>query len=213
MEYSALIVAAGSGTRMQLGYNKVYYPFPDGRTILEHTMAAFLQDEDCRQVVVVTDIDEYRRRISSRSIGRIVLVQGGATRQESVCHGLEAVLCDHVMVHDGARPYLDQDCLSRIKEALQSEDAVCLMVPVKDTIKQVQNGYVAATLERSTLMAAQTPQAFRTQLLLDAMKAAEHEGFTGTDDCSLVERYGHARVKAVLGSYANLKITTPEDLR
>jgi len=212
MEYSALIVAAGSGTRMKLGYNKVYYPFPDGRPILEHTMDIFLRDEDCRQLVVVTDIGAYRRMISAKSTGRVVLVQGGATRQESVCHGLEAVISDHVMVHDGARPYLDSGCLMRIKEALRHDDAVCLMVPVKDTIKQVADGYVTATPDRSTLMAAQTPQAFRTQLLLDAMKEAEREGFTGTDDCSLVERYSHVRVRAVLGSYANLKITTQEDL-
>jgi 2-C-methyl-D-erythritol 4-phosphate cytidylyltransferase len=212
MEYSVIIVAAGSGSRMKLGYNKVYYRGKDGRTILEHTMDLFLKDQDCRQIVVVTDPEVYRHEMTGSLAGKVVLAKGGATRQESVSSGLKAVISDYVMVHDGARPFLDESSLNALKQALSEVDAACLLVRVKDTIKVVQDGYVVSTPERDTLYAALTPQAFKAQLLISCMEQAQQEGFTGTDDSSLVERYSDVKVKAVEGSYANRKITTPEDL-
>ncbi len=210
MKYSVLIPAAGSGERMHLGYNKVYWR-PDERTVLEHTMEVFLQDEDCEQIVVVCDAGEYCRHIP-QGRGRVVLVQGGMTRQESVSNGLNAVLSDTVLVHDGARPYLSREYLEAVKKALEEEDAVCLAVPSKDTVKIVKDGYITDTPERSTVWNAQTPQGFRTELLRRCMRAAERDGYTGTDDCSLAERYGNTRVRIVSGSYENIKLTTPEDI-
>ncbi|NCB33960.1 MAG: 2-C-methyl-D-erythritol 4-phosphate cytidylyltransferase [Erysipelotrichia bacterium] len=210
MQYSALIVAAGSGSRMGLGYNKVYYRCADGRTILEHTIEVFRRDRDCVQIIAVSDPQDFHEHIKSADV---TAVPGGSTRQESVSHGLAEVAADYVFIHDGARPYLDQASLDAMKKALQTEDAACLMVKVKDTIKQVEDGYIASTPDRSKLWAAQTPQAFRTSLLKECMKAAETEGWTGTDDCSLAERYSAVRIKVVEGSYGNYKITTPEDLR
>ena len=144
---------------------------------------------------------------------RITLVQGGSTRQESVYHGLVKVKNSYVMIHDGARPFLNQDLLDSIKNTLTTEDACLLMVPCKDTIKKVIDGYVETTYDRSTLMAAQTPQAFKTDLILSCTKKAMEENYTGTDDASLVEKYSDVKVKAVEGSYANIKITTIEDLK
>lgn len=214
MKYSALIVAAGSGTRMQLGYNKVFAKLPDGRTILETTIDVFLQDEDCGQIVVVTDASEFRRFYPKRIDGKIVICQGGSTRQESVNNGLQAVICDLVFIHDGARPFLDQESLGRLKKAMETEDAALLCVACKDTIKKAdENGYIVETYERSTLRSAQTPQAFRTELIMECMRKAFEDGYTGTDDCSLAERYSDVKIKAVEGSYSNFKVTTPEDLR
>lgn len=213
MKYTALIVAAGSGTRMKLGYNKVYAKMRDGRTILNHTMDIFKADKDCIQIVVVTEALTFFQNMEGDWPGMITVVKGGKTRQESVRNGLHAVLADYVMVHDGARPYLDEKSLKRIKKALKSDDAVLLSVPCKDTIKKIDaGGYIETTYDRSTLCAAQTPQAFRTQLLAECMRRAEAAGFTGTDDCSLVEAFSDTRVKTVEGSYANIKITTPEDM-
>lgn len=211
MEYSAVIVAAGSGSRMHLGYNKAYYPMKDGRTILDHTLDVFREDPDCRQIVVVTDSVMFRDHI--QQTGQITLAAGGGTRQESVCHGLMAVLCDTVFIHDGARPFLSKECLEDLKKAMEKEQAACLMVPCKDTIKHVEDDYIVETYERSTLRCAQTPQAFRTELILACMQKAAQEQYTGTDDCSLVERYSGVKIRAVAGSYENYKITTPEDLR
>lgn len=211
MEYSALIVAAGSGTRMQLGYNKVYAKLKDGRTILQTTIEAFLNDVDCKQIVVVCDSIEYLEKCGLLC-GKIMLVKGGKTRQESVQHGLMAVMYEYVMVHDGARPYITQDNINAIKFALKENTACLLMVPCKDTIKKVVDGYVVETYDRSTLMAAQTPQAFQTKLLLECMRKAMKDGYVATDDTSLVEKYSNVKIKAVEGSYQNIKITTKEDM-
>ena len=214
MKYTALIVAAGSGTRMQLGYNKVFARLKDGRTILETTAGIFLKDQDCTQIVIVTDASEFRRFWPDRIPGKIVLCRGGSTRQESVCNGLQAVINDFVFIHDGARPFLDEETLARLKSAMETEEAALLCVPCKDTIKKAdENGYVVETYERSTLRSAQTPQAFRTGLIMECMEKAFADHYTGTDDCSLVERYSSTRIKAVEGSYENFKVTTPEDLR
>ena len=212
MEYSALICAAGSGTRMKLGYNKVYMKLKDGRSILDTTISVFQSDRECTQIIVVTDAKTYLKEHCGKMNG-IILVKGGATRQESVRNGLLAVKNPYVMIHDGARPFVPLECIQRIKETLLHEDACLLMVPCKDTIKRVVNGYVEMTYDRSTLMCAQTPQAFRTDLITTCMKKAIEDHFNGTDDASLVEKYSDVKVKVVDGSYANLKITTIEDVK
>ena len=212
MKYTALIVAAGSGTRLGLGYNKAYYRLDD-RTILEHSMRLFLEDPDCEEIVVVTDGETYYRETGPETEGRIVIAEGGSTRQESVWNGLQAVISDTVLIHDGARPYLSSECLERLKTAMETEDAACLAVPCKDTIKLSGDGYFTETLPREKLMSAQTPQAFRTELILNAMNQAMKDGFLGTDDCSVAEKYTDVRIRAVEGSYANIKITTVEDLK
>lgn len=212
MNYSALICAAGSGTRMHLGYNKVYAKLESGLSILDTTISVFDEDTDCTQIVVVTDLETFQENQKIKS-NKIVVVEGGATRQESVYHGLLAVNNEYVMIHDGARPYLTSQNLQDLKETLENEDACLLMVPCKDTIKRVINGYVETTYDRSTLMNAQTPQAFKTSLIIDCTKQAIQDNFVGTDDASLVEKYSDVKVKAVEGSYSNIKITTIEDLK
>lgn len=212
MKYSVIIVAAGKGERMKLGFNKVYARLEDGRTILEHAMDIFMNDSDCVQITVVTDAQNYYDNVKGFWPGKITLVRGGNTRQESVSHGLDTVFAETVMIHDGARPFLDKDSLERLKQTMETEKAALLCVPSKDTIKVVRDGYIVETPDRNTLMNAQTPQAFDTELLVGCMEKAFKEGYTGTDDTSLIERYSDVRVKAVEGSYANLKITVPEDL-
>ncbi len=212
MKYTALIVAAGSGSRLGLGYNKAYYLL-DERTILEHSMELFVQDQDCEEIVVVTDPAEYFRKVSRDTTGRIVFAAGGKTRQESVWNGLQAVISNTVLIHDGARPYLSKDCLEAIKKAMETEDAACLAVKCKDTVKLTEDGYFVQTLPREKLMAAQTPQAFRTELILTAMHRAFQARAELTDDCSAVEQFTDTKVRAVTGSYGNFKITTAEDLK
>jgi 2-C-methyl-D-erythritol 4-phosphate cytidylyltransferase len=129
MEYSALIVAAGSGSRMRLGFNKVYAKLKDGEMILEKTINVFMQDPDCSEIIVVTDPKEYRQKMTKRFPGRIVLCTGGKTRQESVNCGLQAVTQKIVMIHDGARPYVRQQDLDALKSAMETEKACLLTVP------------------------------------------------------------------------------------
>ena len=212
MKYSAVIVAAGKGSRMQLGYNKVYAPLADGRAILAHTMDVFAKDEDCTQIVVVTEPEAFLHMRQGQWPSKTVVAAGGRTRQESVNNGLMAVKEEIVMIHDGARPYLDRDSLAALKRVMETEQAACLAVPCKDTIAVVKDGYIAEALDRNVLRAAQTPQVFRTELIRKCMFRSLQENYTGTDDCSLVMKWSDVRIAVVEGSYTNKKITTPEDL-
>jgi len=148
--------------------------------------------------------------------GDVVVLAGGKERQDSVSIGLEALVkahpeTDYVLVHDGARPYVTREIIeSTLAHTLQSGAAVAA-VPAKDTIKMLgENG--VTTPDRSLLYAAQTPQGFETGLLRKAYELAAAQGFIGTDDAQLVERTGH-KVALAEGAYANLKITTPEDMK
>ena len=213
MKYSAVIVAAGVGQRMKLGFNKAYAKLSTGKTIIETTVEVFLQDPDCKQIVLVTDMeDPYSKQLSAQ-YGRLVVARGGATRQESVYSGLKGTLCDYVLIHDGARPYVSLELIERIKGALETEKAALLAISSKDTVKRVKDGYVLETYPRSELMLAQTPQGFETDLILECYKKAKKEGYLATDDASLVEYYSDVPVKIVEGSPSNFKITTPDDLR
>lgn len=213
MKYSAVIVAAGVGQRMKLGFNKAYAKLSTGKTIIETTVEVFLQDPDCKQIVLVTDMeDPYSKQLSAQ-YGRLVVARGGATRQESVYSGLKGTLCDYVLIHDGARPYVSLELIERIKRALETEKAALLAISSKDTVKRVKDGYVLETYPRSELILAQTPQGFETDLILECYKKAKKEGYLATDDASLVEYYSDVPVKIVEGSPSNFKITTPDDLR
>lgn len=212
MKYSALIVAAGSGSRMGLGYNKLLYTFDDGVTIIEKTVDIFLNDQRCTQIVMV--ISEEDREVFTKLFQDqpVQFVQGGAARQDSVYNGLQVVKEDHVLIHDGARPWLPKECIDRILDKLEEVHACLLMVPVKDTVKEVRDGKVTITLKRSDLRLAQTPQAFLTSLIKEGYECAKHKNVEVTDDASIIELCTNESVYEVEGSYDNIKVTTKEDL-
>ena len=136
---------------------------------------------------------------------------GGEERQQSVYNGIKHVDTDIVLVHDGARPFIHEELIHQLTEATLLHAGAVVAVPVKDTIKRVQDQSVVETMERSSLWAVQTPQAFRLSILLKAHQEAENDQFLGTDDASLLERIGQ-QVVIIEGDYDNIKITTPEDL-
>src|SRR5690606_5947261 len=140
------------------------------------------------------------------------IVKGGRERQESVYEGLKRIKEECiVLVHDGARPFVRIEHIQKLVQVTSEKSAAILAVPVKDTIKRAKDGIVQETFDRSELWSIQTPQAFKLSLLKEAYEKAEMDGFTGTDDASLVERIGH-HVEIVEGDYNNIKITTKEDL-
>jgi len=213
-----VIAAAGSGTRMGMDINKQYLEIA-GKPVLARTIQAF---ENCGlidEIIVIAaehEVEYCRKEIVEKFGFRKVrdVAGGGEFRQQSVYNGLMKVSpdCDIVLVHDGARPFVDSRCIADCIEAARETGAACVAVPVKDTIKRADNeGFVEGTIDRSFLWAMQTPQAFRYDLILEAHRNAILEGYTGTDDAVLVERIG-GRVKLVMGSYYNIKITTKEDL-
>lgn len=195
--------------------NKVYLPLGDDPVLL-HSLRVFENSRLIDSYVVVvskSDLSFCRTLLSSYSLTKLVgFAVGGETRQESVAAGLDALSpeCGLVVVHDGARPLLSQSVLEGAVQQAVDVGAVVVAVPVKDTIKIVENESVKSTPERSSLWIAQTPQVFRRSLLQDALETARASGYEGTDDASLVEWMGK-EVKICPGSYENIKITTPED--
>jgi 2-C-methyl-D-erythritol 4-phosphate cytidylyltransferase len=216
MNYKVIIPAAGQGKRMNAGKNKQFILLGKLPVII-HTLVVFELDSCCTEIILVTneaEVDMFKELIAMHQISKVQhIVRGGEERQHSVYNGLLKVesCSELVLVHDGARPFITVDKIHElVKEASQSGAAI-LAVPVKDTIKKVTNGKVDETVERSSLWAVQTPQAFRIQLLLDAYENASKMGLMGTDDASLIEQIDKP-VKVVAGDYDNIKLTTPEDL-
>ena len=146
----------------------------------------------------------------ARPFDDTVVVEGGATRQESVAGGLRDVSADHVVVHDAARPFLSTDLLKRVLEGLAHYDGVVAAEPVEETLKRVDGDRVVETIDRSTLWRAQTPQAFRTPILKRAHDVARVNGIAGTDDAQLVESAGGA-IRVVRGDRRNIKVTFEDD--
>lgn len=205
--YTAIILAAGSGSRMAANQNKIFLKLGN-KPIFEYSLDLFLSDPDCQSILLVGKPEE-QAYFSSFLSDTVRFVSGGAERQDSVRHALALVTSDYVMIHDGARPFVTLSQLNLLK---RQENAV-LAVPVKDTIKQVALDHqIHQTVPRDTLWAAQTPQFFETELIKSMHDTAKLENFLGTDDASLVEAYAADAVVIVRGSYENIKITTPEDL-
>ena len=213
----AIVVAAGSSSRMGAGDSKQFLPLC-GRPVLAHTLAAFERAGSIAKVVVVCraeDAERVRRLAERYRFQKLCAVApGGETRQCSVAAGLAAVPEEaaYLAIHDGARPLVQPEEIDAAVQEARRYGAAALCAPVKDTIKvRDAEGYVASTPERASLRAVQTPQAFERRLYEQAMQRAARMGADYTDDCQLIEQIGK-KVHLLTGGYANLKITTPEDL-
>lgn len=211
----AVIVAAGSSRRMG-GENKLLLEI-DGVPVLARTLSAFQKCAAIRDIVLVCreqDIMPYTELAKAFSIDKLCTVtRGGETRTESVLAGITAAPENAVLVavHDGARPLVSEAVITEAVTTAAEYGAAAPVVPVKDSIKRIEDGNIAADVARSTLAAVQTPQVFRKDLLRSALTSAAERGYSFTDDCAAVESLGTI-VKATHGSYQNIKITTPEDI-
>lgn len=210
----AVIVAAGSASRMG-GIDKVMAPL-GGEPMILRTVRAFEDCEAVKEIVIVTreDLMGPIAELCSGFTKIRSVVQGGSSRQESVKLGLLAFSKEVRLaaVHDGARPLVSGELIDKVIRAAHSYGAAAPAIPVKDTIKVFERCFIAATPDRSTLRAVQTPQVMDRDLLLGALEKAEQEGTALTDDCSAVEHIG-MRVRLVEGEERNLKVTTPLDLK
>lgn len=216
---SAIILAAGKGTRMKAGINKQYLNLR-GKPILLHTLEVFFACDIIDEIILVIDLKEkelcYNKILSVLGKGKpIKVVSGGKERQESVRNGLLAADCkgETVVVHDGARPFINCDMIKKCVLGAEKWGAVTLGVPAKETLKVVDDSrYIQKTLDRECTWITQTPQAFKRELLIKAHEEALSDNGNATDDAMLVERLGH-QVKMLPGDYSNIKITTKEDLK
>ncbi|MED3789845.1 2-C-methyl-D-erythritol 4-phosphate cytidylyltransferase [Peribacillus frigoritolerans] len=214
MFYEVVIPAAGQGKRMKAGKNKLFIEL-SGIPIIVYTLRVFEEDPDCRGIILSinpAENDYFNQLIAAYGLKKVKkLVMGGKERQQSVYNGLQHADEDIVLVHDGARPFINLGQISELTTAASLHGGAVIAVPVKDTIKKAANKKVLETVERSSLWAVQTPQAFRVSILKRAYEQAEAEGFLGTDDASLLERINE-QVVIIEGNYDNIKITTQEDL-
>lgn len=210
--FGVILPAAGSGTRF--GSDKLFYSL-GGRPVLDRTVYSFQNAATVSCIVIVTrkeSIDLVRELTASYS-KVIAVVEGGATRGESVLCGVAALpdSVTHISIHDGARPLISPQEIDRLHKEAERYGAVCAGLPVYDTVQQVDaEGFIVATPDRSSLVAAATPQIFEKDLYLSACRATEGQSFT--DDAGLVRAAG-GRVKMVLCQCENFKITTPADAR
>ena len=203
MKIAVIIAAGGSGKRM--GRPKQFLPLA-GKAVVEWTIEVFRKIKVVGQIVLAVPEDDLER---AKNLG-VTVVAGGEERGDSVKNGLKAVAFDTdiVMIHDGARPLITPDIIEKAISEAKEYGAAVVGVPVKDTIKRVGDDLIIKdTVDRQALWSAQTPQVFKYEIIT---RAYAKKG-SATDDAKLVEDLG-IKVKMVMGSYENIKITTPEDL-
>jgi 2-C-methyl-D-erythritol 4-phosphate cytidylyltransferase len=208
----AIILGAGNGTRMKTEKSKLLLDIM-GSTVIERSVNAFLEISDIDDVIVTVreeDIEEFSNLLTD---DRVTFVIGGSTRQESVKLAVETIdEAELIIIHDGARPLINTQDIENTIRAAKEYNAAAVGVPVKDTIKIIDDDkFVVQTPDRSKLFAVQTPQIFNFDLYKEAINKAEKKGKDFTDDCQLIE-YAGGKVKMVEGSYDNIKITTPDDI-
>ena len=217
---SAIILAAGKGQRMGTELPKQFLSMGDDM-LLTKTIRVFEESSVIQDIVLVTSEDwigfcktEIVDREGFRKVRKIVA--GGKERYDSVYQGLLACPnADYVFIHDGARPVVTEEILVRTQEAVEKYEACAVGVPSKDTVKIVdEDGFVESTPPRENVWNIQTPQAFSYPLIRAAYEVVRDNNMTGiTDDAMIIERSRLAKVKLVMGSYYNIKITTPEDMK
>ncbi len=215
MAYQVIIPAAGQGKRMRAGKNKLLLEL-NNIPIFIHSLKVFDEDELCEGIILAInpqDEGEIKLLLKKHKVKKVLdLVPGGKERQDSIYNALKTVKIDGIiLVHDAARPFILKEHIHRLLDTAQKTGAAIIGVPAKDTMKTVHDQSVLATVERSSLWAVQTPQAFRFSVLYKAYELAEKDCFVGTDDSSLVERTSHP-VTIIEGDYDNIKLTTQEDL-
>ncbi len=218
MRAVAIVPSAGRGVRMKSRGPKVLTLLL-GRPLLAWTLEPILEVGFFSEILVACSPEDrpLLNRFLSEEIGRsqlIRLIMGGETRQDSVANCLREISAESelVAIHDGARPLLTSQLLMDVLRRADETGAAIAAIPCKDTVKACnEEGIVTETLDRSRLHLVQTPQCFRHGLIVSAYEKAQREGFTATDDAAVVERMGVA-VHVVMGSYENIKVTTPEDI-
>ena len=225
MKTVAIVLAAGSGSRMNSDVKKQYMEI-GSKPLIYYSLKAFEESiiDDIVLVVSRGDVSYVTKEIVEKyKFDKVTaVVEGGLARYHSVRLGLQAAAadCDYAFIHDGARPFINRDIILRALQAVKEYKACVVGMPAKDTIKIAdEKGFAASTPDRNLMWTIQTPQCFSYNMILDLYQRLDREegdlmakGINITDDAMVVEYYTDTKVKLVEGSYDNIKITTPEDI-
>jgi 2-C-methyl-D-erythritol 4-phosphate cytidylyltransferase len=211
----AIVPSAGVGRRFDPFIKKTFADL-NGLPLLIQTLKRLNQSRCIGEIIPVMrpeDIEEGYEMAISHGLEKVKrIVPGGRERQDSVYNGLRSIEADApVLIHDGVRPIIPDGLIERLMDELDGYDGVVPGVPLRETIKMVDKGVVVRTVSREGLWSIQTPQLFHIEALRRAYQSAYSDGYYATDDSALVERIG-GRVKIIMGSLFNIKVTTPEDL-
>ncbi|HLG93816.1 MAG TPA: 2-C-methyl-D-erythritol 4-phosphate cytidylyltransferase [candidate division Zixibacteria bacterium] len=217
MKTALILVAAGEGKRAG-GKTPKQFVKIHGKPLLAYSLEKFAKVKEVAEVVIAVPHGKEKwvtKLLAStlKKFREVEFVAGGKTRQESVFNALQRLSdsVTHVLVHDGVRPFVNPKKVAELIEMLKTEDAVILASPATDTVKRTSSNVIAETLDRRQIFLAETPQAFKKELLLQAHLEAQKKDFTFSDDSALVEALGR-RVAICPSDGKNLKITSPEDL-
>lgn len=203
MKYSAIIPCGGIGSRLNLGYNKILYK-SNGKLLIERTIENFLNDNDCLEIIIVyqkNDFDTLNKLIKHPKVKFVI---GGDSREQSVYNGLKTANLDYVLIHDGARPNVSKELINKIKDKLNVYECVIPAVKSKDATL-IDNKY-----HTQEILLIQTPQALRRELLIRAMEQVDLSKFK--DDGSIYSYVYKKEIGIVEGDYSNIKVTTIDDL-
>lgn len=212
----AIILGAGKGSRMKLGYNKQFLELRDEPIIIRN-IKTFEKHCEIDGIYIVSskeEIDKFKELIKKYNFKKVRgIIEGGKERADSVLNGLKGIeQCDIVLIHDGARPFVSEDIISKGIKYAEKYGAAAPGVKVKDTIKEInKDGFSIGTIDREKLISIQTPQCFKYKYILKAHEFAKENDIVLTDDTSAVETLG-IQSYIYSGDYNNIKITTIEDI-
>jgi 2-C-methyl-D-erythritol 4-phosphate cytidylyltransferase len=212
VNFSVIILAAGSGKRTGLNHNKILLKIK-GKRVIDYSLDFFKKYGKCNEIIIVSSSNDYDNFFKEFEHTNIKVVQGGLTRTDSVRLALNKAVNDYVLIHDGARPFINEESINKLLISLENNDSVTLGVKVKDTIQEIDGSNITKTLDRSKLIITQTPQGFKKESLIKAHELALRDGYSGTDDTVLLEKYLGVKAKYIDGDYRNIKLTTIEDIK
>jgi 2-C-methyl-D-erythritol 4-phosphate cytidylyltransferase len=207
-----IIVASGRGLRFG---EKKQYAYLKGKRILEHSLEVFNSHPLVDEIILVLDDPLQGANLKEKYHKIKEIVQGGEKRTDSVYSGFKKISCeekDLILIHDGVRPLVSQDLITRVIEKTKEKGAIIPVIPIEDSVKYCDENRIIKTLEREKIFRAQTPQAFIYKILKEAFDKARLENYTGPDEAYLVEKLG-VNVYTIEGNIKNIKITTPLDLK
>lgn len=207
MKYSVIINAAGKNATKGESYNKVFKILKREQiTVLEKSIQLFLNDNRCHQIIVITNPCDMKNNVLSHSLEKVIHVNAGPSRQDSIFMALMAVKEDIVLIHDGARPWVDREEIDSLLDAMNFHCAATLAIKLNESIKIIKDGYIEESINDNNFMRIQSPQAFKTDLIINSYKKINQQKITVIDDCQAIELGSTHKVFIVEGKHKNQRV-------